>query len=487
MDYFGCCGVRRFRDTLSPVRCCNDRRMTAVTRHKFNDKNDKNRVFQSVTELSSPAANAAPHEAFSNKYRYYVLALLTLGYVFNFVDRQVMTILIEPIKMEFGATDTQMGLLSGLAFALFYATLGIPVARLADRWSRRNVLAISMTTWSAVTALCATATGFWHLLLLRVGVGIGEAGGTPPSQSLLADYFPPEKRAFAQGVLATAPNIGILVGLFGGAIIAEAYGWRSVFLVFGIPGVLLAILIQTTVREPLKVSEPADQAQAGLFSALGNIFRLPSFVHIMVGVGFTGIAGYGLGVWSPSFLVRVHDMSLVDAGLYLGLIGVFGGGLGTISSGLLADRLARRNKRWQLWLPAIGIFLALPTQLAFLLWPAEHRLVMGTIDVPFALIFMALSAVFASFWIAPSYAAVQNLVPQYWRTQASALMLLAINLLGMGLGPLLVGLLSDSFSQFGSESVRYGLAIGVSLSLFGGLAYLRGSGLYEQALRDQAK
>ena len=487
MDYFGCCGVRRFRDTLSPVRCCNDRRMTAVTRHKFNDKNDKNRVFQSVTESSSPAANAAPHEAFSNKYRYYVLALLTLGYVFNFVDRQVMTILIEPIKMEFGATDTQMGLLSGLAFALFYATLGIPVARLADRWSRRNVLAISMTTWSAVTALCATATGFWHLLLLRVGVGIGEAGGTPPSQSLLADYFPPEKRAFAQGVLATAPNIGILVGLFGGAVIAEAYGWRSVFLVFGIPGVLLAILIQTTVREPLKVSEPADQAQAGLFSALGNIFRLPSFVHIMVGVGFTGIAGYGLGVWSPSFLVRVHDMSLVDAGLYLGLIGVFGGGLGTISSGLLADRLARRNKRWQLWLPAIGIFLALPTQLAFLLWPAEHRLVMGTIDVPFALIFMALSAVFASFWIAPSYAAVQNLVPQYWRTQASALMLLAINLLGMGLGPLLVGLLSDSFSQFGSESVRYGLAIGVSLSLFGGLAYLRGSGLYEQALRDQAE
>lgn len=461
--------------------------MTAVTRHKFNDKNDKNRVFQSVTESSSPAANAAPHEAFSNKYRYYVLALLTLGYVFNFVDRQVMTILIEPIKMEFGATDTQMGLLSGLAFALFYATLGIPVARLADRWSRRNVLAISMTTWSAVTALCATATGFWHLLLLRVGVGIGEAGGTPPSQSLLADYFPPEKRAFAQGVLATAPNIGILVGLFGGAVIAEAYGWRSVFLVFGIPGVLLAILIQTTVREPLKVSEPADQAQAGLFSALGNIFRLPSFVHIMVGVGFTGIAGYGLGVWSPSFLVRVHDMSLVDAGLYLGLIGVFGGGLGTISSGLLADRLARRNKRWQLWLPAIGIFLALPTQLAFLLWPAEHRLVMGTIDVPFALIFMALSAVFASFWIAPSYAAVQNLVPQYWRTQASALMLLAINLLGMGLGPLLVGLLSDSFSQFGSESVRYGLAIGVSLSLFGGLAYLRGSGLYEQALRDQAE
>jgi MFS family permease len=436
-----------------------------------------------VTESTAGAVQSSPHLLYSNRYRYYVLALLTLGYVFNFVDRQVMTILIEPIKTEFGATDTQMGLLSGLAFALFYATLGIPVARLADRWSRRNVLAISMTTWSAVTALCATATGFWHLLILRIGVGVGEAGGTPPSQSLLADYFPPEKRAFAQGILATAPNIGILVGLFGGALIAEAYGWRSVFLVFGIPGVLLAIVIQLTIEEPPKVIEPQSRGNQGLFSALGQIFRLPSFVHIMLGVGFTGIAGYGLGVWSPSFLVRVHGMSLVDAGLYLGLIGVFGGGLGTISSGLLVDALSRRDARWQLWLPAIGIFIALPTQLAFLLWPVEHRLALGeAIDIPFALVFMALSAVFASFWIAPSYAAVQNLVPQYWRTQASALMLLAINLLGMGLGPLMVGLLSDALTGYGTESVRYALAIGVSFSLFGGIAYIRGSRAYAQAI-----
>ena len=434
-----------------------------------------------MTEHADTPETASPHSLYSNRYRYYVLVLLTLGYVFNFVDRQVMTILIEPIKTEFGATDTQMGLLSGLAFALFYATLGIPVARLADRWSRRNVLAISMTTWSAITALCATATGFWHLLLLRIGVGIGEAGGTPPSQSLLADYFPPEKRAFAQGVLATAPNIGILVGLFGGALIAEAYGWRSVFLIFGIPGVLLAVLIQLTIKEPPKVREAQSQVDQGLFSALGRIVRLPSFTHIMVGVGFTGIAGYGLGVWSPSFLVRVHGMSLVDAGLYLGLIGVFGGGFGTIFSGLLVDALARRDARWQLWVPAIGIFIALPTQLAFLLWPVDHRLAVGgAIDIPFALIFMGLSAIFASFWIAPSYAAVQNLVPQYWRTQASALMLLAINLLGMGLGPLLVGLLSDALIGYGTESVRYALAIGVSFSVVGGIAYIRGSRAYAQ-------
>ena len=175
-------------------------------------------------------SSSRPYEAFSPRYRSYVLALLTLGYVFNFVDRQVMTILLEPIKAEFNASDSAMGLLSGLAFALFYAVLGVPVARLADRWSRRNVLAISMTIWSAVTAMCAGANSFAQLALLRVGVGIGEAGGTPPSQSLLTDYFPPERRALAQGVLAAAPNVGILVGLFGGALIADAYGWRSVFL-----------------------------------------------------------------------------------------------------------------------------------------------------------------------------------------------------------------------------------------------------------------
>lgn len=426
---------------------------------------------------------AAPHEQFSNRYRYYVLALLTLGYVFNFVDRQVMTILIEPIKAEFGATDTQMGVLSGLAFALFYATLGLPVARLADRWSRTKVLSISMTTWSAVTALCATATGFWHLALLRVGVGIGEAGGTPPSQSLLADYFAPERRAFAQGILATAPNIGILVGLFGGALIAEAFGWRTVFLVFGIPGVVLALLIYLTVREPDKVARP--EQDLNLWVALKGILALPSFKMIMLGVGFTGISGYGLGVWSPSFLVRVHDMSLVDAGLYLGLIGVFGGGLGTISSGLMVDALAKRDKRWQMWVPMIGIFLSLPTQLAFLLWPVEHRLIVGGADLPFALIFMGLSAIFASFWIAPSYAAVQNLVPQYWRTQASAMMLLAINLLGMGLGPLLVGVFSDMFIATGNESVRYGLAVVVSLSLVGAIAYALGAKPYASAITSK--
>lgn len=414
-------------------------------------------------------------------YRNYVLLILTLGYLFNFIDRQVMTILLEPIKAEFGASDTQMGLISGLAFALFYATLGVPVARLADRWSRRNVLALSMATWSAVTAACGIAGSFWQLALLRIGVGIGEAGGTPPSQSLITDYFPPERRAFAQGVLATAPNMGVLVGLFGGALIAEAYGWRSVFLVFGLPGILLALLLYFTVREPEKPRVAAAN-DTSLWAAVKGIFALPSFSLIALGVGFAAIPGYGLGVWSPSFLVRVHGMSLVDAGLWLGIIGVIGGSIGTIFSGLLVDKLAVRDARWQLRLPAVGLLVAIPLQAIFLLWPEGSVFLIGSKQVPVALLFMALSAIFACFWIAPSYAAVQNLVPSHWRTQASALLLLVFNLLGLGLGPLLVGMLSDALAHLGAQSVRWALVSSLSMGLVAAAVYWRGATVYRTVI-----
>jgi len=421
-------------------------------------------------------------QQFTPRYRNYVLFILTCGYVLNFVDRQVMTILLEPIKAEFGASDTQMGLISGLAFALFYATLGVPVARLADRWSRRNVLAISMATWSAVTAACGTAGSFWQLALLRVGVGIGEAGGTPPSQSLLTDYFPKERRALAQGVLATAPNIGVLVGLFGGALIAEAFGWRTVFFVFGVPGVGLALLLFFTVKEPIKVKPQGLEADRSMMSAVSGIVRLPSFFLIALGVGFAAIPGYGLGVWSPSFLVRVHGMSLVDAGLWLGIIGLSGGTVGTIVSGVLADRLALRDNRWQLWIPAVGLMVALPLQALFLLWPASAVFTIAGKTAPVALVFMGLSSVFACFWIAPSYAAVQNLVPSHWRTQASALLLLVFNLLGLGLGPLLVGMLSDGLASFGAASVRWALLSSLSMGYVAITCYWFGAAKYRSAV-----
>jgi len=429
-------------------------------------------------------SNPQPHEAFKPAYRSYVLVLITIAYVFSFVDRQVMTILIEPIKHEFGASDTQMGFLSGLAFALFYATLGLPVARLADRWSRTKVLSLALTTWSGMTALCATATGFWHLALLRFGVGIGEAGGTPPAQSLLADYFPPERRAFAQGVFATGPNFGVLIGLFGGAILAQAYGWRSVFVIFGLPGIAVALLLYLTVREPARVATSTETDDSSLWRAVVGMARLPSFMFIALGVGFSGIAGYGLGAWLPSFLVRVHQVSLVEAGFYLGMIGVVGGSLGTILSGILVDRLSQRDPRWQLRVPALGLAAGLPFLLLFLLWPESDVITLGERQIPFALPFMLVSSVFGSFWIAPAYAAVQNLVPQHWRTQAAALLLFVFNLLGLGLGPLVVGMLSDSLSHLGEESIRYAMVASLATMVIGVQLFWSGSTPYARHLQS---
>ena len=430
---------------------------------------------------ASPSTVREISAQFTPAKRYYVLAVLTCGYVLNFVDRQVMTILLEPIKAEFGASDTQMGLISGLAFALFYATLGVPVARLADRWSRRNVLSISMATWSAVTAACGMAASFWQLALLRVGVGVGEAGGTPPSQSLLTDYFPPEQRTFAQGILATAPNIGILVGLFGGALIAEAYGWRTVFIAFGIPGIFLAVLLYFTVAEPVK-PKPTIADNDNLWQSMKRIASIPSFMFIALGVGFAAIPGYGIGVWSPSLLVRVHGMTLVEAGMWLGIIGIIGGSFGNIFSGWLVDKLARRDKRWQLWIPALGLIIAIPLQALFVMWPESSTFQLAGTTLPTALIFMGLAAIVAVFWVAPSYAAVQNLVPDHLRTQASAVLLLVFNLLGLGLGPLSVGMLSDAFSAFGVYSVRWALLITLSLGFVAAFCYTKAASRYRDTV-----
>ena len=425
------------------------------------------------------------HTQYTTGYRWYVLCVLTLGYIFNFIDRQVMTILLEPVKAEFGATDTQMGLLTGLAFALFYATLGVPMARLADSWSRRNVLVISMAVWSGMTALCATATSFGQLALYRIGVGVGEAGGVPPSQSLLADIFPPGQRSLAQGVLASGTNIAVLVGLFGGALLADAFGWRSVFWIFGLPGIVLAVVIRLTVREPVRAPHAATD-DGSLWEAIRKIGALPAFPAIAVGVGLTAIVGYGLGAWSPSFMIRVHGLSLVDAGLYLGLIGVFGGILGTLLSAILVDRLAQQDARWQLRLPMVGVLISIPTQALFLMWPADHFWMLGEKVFPVALVFMFFSAIFASFWIAPSYAAVQNLVPAHWRTQAAAMLLFILNLLGMGLGPLVVGWLSDIYSFLGDVSIRYALLSSLIFCAAGAYCLARASTPYARAVQSGA-
>lgn len=417
----------------------------------------------------------------SAAYRYYVLAVLLIAYIFNFIDRQLMTILLEPIKQEFGASDTAMGFLSGLAFALFYATLGIPVARLADNWSRRNVLSISLVIWSGMTAICGLAASFWQLAVLRVGVGVGEAGGTPPSHSLIASYFSTEERSTAMGIYGTGSQFGILIGMFGGAVLAEQFGWRTVFLVFGLPGLLIGLLVFLTIREPAKVAAPSA---GSMIADILGLWKIPSFSMIAFATGFTALAGYGMGTWFPSFLIRVHDLSLTEAGLVLGIVGTLGALIGAISGGILCDRLAARDARWQLRLPAVGAALSVVFLGLFLSWPEGSYWMLGEFRIPHAVAFMFLGGIVSSFWVGPTYAAIQTLTPEHLRSQASALLLLLLNLIGMGLGPLLVGILSDLLApSFGAESVRYAMLISMVTIAVGSILYWRGSTAYGERVR----
>jgi len=421
---------------------------------------------------------------YSARYRYFVLSVLLIASVFSFIDRQLMTILLEPIKAEFGASDTAMGFLSGFAFALFYAVLGLPVARLADRWSRRNVLAISMVVWSGMTALCGMAGTFWQLAILRVGVGVGEAGGTPPSHSLIASYFPPEERSTAMGIFGSGTQIGVLVGMLGGAVIADQMGWRSVFFIFGLPGVIVGLLVFVMVKEPLKKAAPDPRS---MLEDLTRLWRIPAFAYISFATGFTALAGYGMGTWFPSFLIRVHGLTLIEAGLILGVVGTFGALIGAIFGGILCDRLASRDARWQLRLPSVGAGLSVIFLGLFLLWPESQQWQLGEYRVPYAVVFLFLGGVVSSFWIGPTYAAIQTLTPDHLRSQASALLMLLLNLIGLGLGPVVVGALSDLLEPgFGAESIRYAMLISLVTVVIGSTLYWMGSEKYRGAVTQEA-
>ena len=303
---------------------------------------------------------------------HWTLLLLLFVYTMSFTDRQIIGILMQPIKTEFGVSDTAMGLLSGLAFALFYSALGVPMARYADHANRRNFVAYCCGAWSAMTALCGMAVGFWTLALARVGVAVGEAGGTPPSLSMVADHYPPGKRGRAMSVYMLGPQLGIIFGLALGGWIAHQYGWRQAFLWMAIPGIAAALLLRFTGVEPRRGAWEASAAGPGAGSAPAAPVREPfgavardlwqskAFVRVTLAGLMLGFAGYGIGVWTPSFLVRSHGLSLKDAGAAMGLLGGLAAVVGTLIAGWLSDRLARRDARWRLGVPVLGCVIALP-------------------------------------------------------------------------------------------------------------------------------
>jgi MFS family permease len=394
-----------------------------------------------------------PPTSVSPAYARYALGLLFVVYVFNFIDRQILSILLEPIKEDLGVSDTAMGFLTGIAFALFYTIAGLPIARLADRHSRRTIIALGLAVWSAMTAASGLATTFTQLALARIGVGIGEAACTPPAHSLLADYFPPERRATPLAIYAMGIHVGILFGFLVGGWMNEAFGWRQAFYVVGLPGLVLAVIVRLTLREPVRGAQEGHVAAAPTVSsrdAAREIWSLRSLRHMAIGAGLHSFAGYGLAAWGPAFMARVHHMGSAEIGMWLGLITGFAGMAGAILGGTLVDRLARRDGRWALWIPAIASTLEVPLLLAFFLVSSQNV----------ALVIAVPGILAGAMWLGPIFAATQNLVRPAMRAFTSALMLFVVNLIGLGLGPQAVGVLNDVLAPtFGHEAVRYSLCL----------------------------
>lgn len=387
------------------------------------------------------------------RYAIYVIGVFALANTFNFLDRQLLAILLVPIKDELGASDAEMGFLSGFAFALFYTFAGIPIARWADRGTRRSIMAGGIALWSGMTAVCGLARSFWQLAGARVGVGVGEAALTPAAHSMISDYFTPRHRATALAVLTMGAHVGVILGMGIGGAIVDHWGWRAAFFIAGAPGLLVALLVRLTVREPLRgqsegiVAAPEVEP---LGTVLRTLWRLRTFRHLALGASLQAFFGYGFLAWAPTFMMRVHDMSPGEVGLPLGLILGLGGLTGALVSGGMSDRLARRDPRWYVWLPALTAVAMIPFALLFLYWPTAMA----------AMLFFAPAVCLGNFYPPPIYALTQGLVGARMRGIAASILLLVINLIGLGLGPWLVGVLNDALNaQFGAHAIRYSLAI----------------------------
>jgi predicted MFS family arabinose efflux permease len=396
--------------------------------------------------------SASPPAALSPAYAYYALGLLMLVYVINFVDRQVLSILMEPIRKDLGLSDTQLGLLSGLGFALFYAAAGLPIARLADKTSRRNIIAGSLAVWSAMTAVCGLVANFPQLLLGRIGVAVGEAGAGPASHSLIADLFPHGKRATALAVFSTGVPIGILIGLFAGGWLNDTFDWRTAFVVVGLPGVVVSLIVVLTMREPPRGADHATGEAGSWLDALRTLIKIPAFNYLVLGSALHAYTSYGALQWNPAFMIRIHGMSTAEAGLALGLISGLTGIFGTLGGGWIADRLGRRDIRWYAWTPAVLMAIRVPFYLTAYL--AD--------DGATAIACLIIPGLLGNSFTGPVYATIQTLAPVRTRAFASACMLFVISLIGFGLGPLLIGVSSDLLRpRFGPDALAYALCLAV--------------------------
>ncbi|MEE8875844.1 MFS transporter [Pseudomonas helleri] len=395
-----------------------------------------------------------------------LLMLLALVFADNFVGRQILAVMVEPIKAEFGVSDTAIGVISGLAFAGVYALTGLPAGRLVDRMPRVHLLAMSCLLWALATMACGLAGSFLALAVARMLVAVSESPTTSASLSLIADLYPPQRRSFAISCFTAAPTFSSIIGLSIGAWVVEVYGWRSGFIALGIPALVFCAILAFFVREPQRgrwdVVAPTHTAPAllGMGAEARKLWAIPAYRCLVLAGGLTTLSSYAIGMWNTSFLVRSHGLSLQHAGLLAGVICGSSAGFGGLFSGWLSDRLCRRQAHWQLTIPILGHLIALCALIPYLLWSDSLLMQVGTVPIPTAMLWCALYSFFAVWWVAPSYNLVTQLVPTGRRGTAMALQTIISTLFGVGIGPLITGLFSDLLHPvFGYESLRYALLL----------------------------
>ncbi len=386
-----------------------------------------------------------------------ILAMLLLVYTFNFLDRQILSILAQPVKASLHLTDTQLGMLGGLAFAALYSTLAIPLALLADKTSRSWVITISLGVWSAFTALCGVAQNFTQMFLFRLGVGVGEAGGVAPSYALISDAYPAEKRARALSIYSLGIPVGAAAGALLGGYIAQNVEWRTAFLIVGLLGLVIAPAFKLIVRDPPRPAATAGQMPLG--RVFGILAAKPSFWLLAFGAAAGSMCGYGVAFWLPSLIMRNFGLTIGQTGQFFGALLLTGGVAGILLGGWLGDRLGARDRRWYALAPAICYVAGTPLFIVGVL--------SGSWQAAFALFLLPQALVYV--WLGPVLTAVQHLVPAHMRATASASFLLINNLIGLGLGSWVIGALSDHLApSYGDQALRYAIAAGLCLYLVAG-------------------
>lgn len=420
---------------------------------------------------------ANPWDLYSGRQRGLFLSVLFMVGTSNYVDRNIIGVLLEPIKQEFHVSDTMLGLLSGISFALFYATLGIPVARWADRGDRRFIITLSLTVWSLMTALCGMAQNFWQLALARVGVGMGEAGAIPPAQSLIADYYPPHGRAKAIGVYMMCAKAGYVLGLVAGGWIAQNYGWRAAFIIVGLPGLLIALLTRFLLKEPRHRAQFAIQAQAQepVAATFRVLFGKPSYRAVIGAMVLYFLMAYGALVFTTSFMIRAHGLSVAEAGALFGAVSAIGAIIGSLGGGIITDHLAKRDISWIARLPGWGLILAMPAYQAAFMAP----------NAPMMVAILLIASVLLTGAIPPMFSAMHVVCGGARRAMAVAIAFFFANLIGLGLGPVIAGSLSDWLGQsYGAaDGLRYAMMIVMVTFVPSGIFMLRAA----RTLRSDAE